>query len=394
MEYIYTQPSLSVSFCESICSKFSKIDSYNGVTYGGLDKNIKDTSDVVIPENDEWKEINDILSCNLEKGIKEYLTTLNNKKNYKGENNYGFNYQHLNDKLYLKNNFMIQKYEKGKGKYVYHDDGSHEATRYRVITYLWYLNDVEEGGETDFFGGTFKVKPETGKLLLFPAFWAFPHRGNRPISSDKYIITGWLYQDVNKEEEKIPVISSLDIKRLSLEPTKNKIPDIIELSQIEIIFEYFYHSNKLLFHDYKYSIFENKEIDFFSFTIIKWLFKKVKSENEFGKINPHSKIMPFLTSSFEIIMDTIKKIYGINPVFNIIEWYLLKPDEYYENSYDLYVQIDLNNGMVYFGKKTIKLPIYSILFFVNFSFIYKNSENEEQNLTLKELAEPFLDRIT
>ena len=87
---------------------------------------------------------------------------------------------------------MIQKYQKNKGKYVYHNDASFESTKYRVITYIWYLNDVEEGGETEFFG-EYCVKPEKGKLVLFPASWTFPHCGKIPISHDKYIVTGWLY---------------------------------------------------------------------------------------------------------------------------------------------------------------------------------------------------------
>jgi hypothetical protein len=54
---------------------------------------------------------------------------------------------------------------------------------------------VENGGETEIWDD-FKIKPETGKLLLFPSSWTFPHRGVMPISDNKYIITGWLY--VNK----------------------------------------------------------------------------------------------------------------------------------------------------------------------------------------------------
>jgi hypothetical protein len=65
-------------------------------------------------------------------------------------------------------------------------------SKHRIITYLWYLNDVEEGGETVLEDNIF-IKPTIGKLLLFPACWTYPHCGRIPISSNKYIITGWIY---------------------------------------------------------------------------------------------------------------------------------------------------------------------------------------------------------
>ena len=48
------------------------------------------------------------------------------------------------------------------------------------------------GGETEIWD-SHKIKPECGKLLLFPSCWTFPHRGNVPISGNKYILTGWVY---------------------------------------------------------------------------------------------------------------------------------------------------------------------------------------------------------
>jgi Rps23 Pro-64 3,4-dihydroxylase Tpa1-like proline 4-hydroxylase len=89
---------------------------------------------------------------------------------------------------------MIQKYKSNKGRYVYHNDFSSESDqkRYRVLTYIYYLNDVDEGGETQFWDN-YKVNPQKGKLVLFPASWTYPHSGLMPISHDKYIITGWIY---------------------------------------------------------------------------------------------------------------------------------------------------------------------------------------------------------
>lgn len=84
---------------------------------------------------------------------------------------------------------------KKKGKYLYHNDFDilFESMEFRAIAFIWYLNDVDIGGETEFFNGKIKIKPEVGKLLLFPSLWTYPHSGLIPLSSDKYIITGWLY---------------------------------------------------------------------------------------------------------------------------------------------------------------------------------------------------------
>jgi hypothetical protein len=54
-----------------------------------------------------------------------------------------------------------------------------------------YLNDVEEGGETEFLYQGLKIKPEKGTLVVWPSSYTHVHRGNPPYSNDKYIITGW-----------------------------------------------------------------------------------------------------------------------------------------------------------------------------------------------------------
>ena len=89
---------------------------------------------------------------------------------------------------------MIQRYTKNIGKFVYHDDSLIEVenNQTRIITFLWYLNDIDEGGET-VFSDKFAIKPTRGKLVLFPANWSYPHCGKVPLSDDKYIITGWVY---------------------------------------------------------------------------------------------------------------------------------------------------------------------------------------------------------
>ena len=126
-------------------------------------------------------------------GINNYITILNNDSEFLKDN-----YNVISNKLSF-TTFQIQKYIKNVGKYIYHNDFAinKDNSKFRTITFLWYLNSIEEGGETA-FGSNFKIKPEQGKIILFPASWTFPHSGKIPKSNDKYIITGWLYVPIIK----------------------------------------------------------------------------------------------------------------------------------------------------------------------------------------------------
>ena len=85
--------------------------------------------------------------------------------------------------------YKIQKTVVGGGYHIWHDDGLKDT---RAVVVLIYLNDVEEGGETEFLYKRKRVTSEQGKLLMFPANYMWTHRGNPPISNDKYIMTGWI----------------------------------------------------------------------------------------------------------------------------------------------------------------------------------------------------------
>jgi len=196
--YIYkNNNSLSPELCKDLIQMFEEeTNKYEGVTFKGLDKNIKDTTDFIIPENNQkWNKINNLLNKEIHNNIKIYLDELNNKIDFENQNqNTLSKYKIFENTNFLHKNYMMQRYSKGKGKYVYHNDFqvNNENKSYRAITYLWYLNNVEEGGETVFFGN-YKIKPKTGTLIFFPASWCYPHTGKMPLSSNKYIITGWLY---------------------------------------------------------------------------------------------------------------------------------------------------------------------------------------------------------
>ena len=59
----------------------------------------------------------------------------------------------------------------------------------RMLVGMTYLNDVEEGGETEFYHQNLKIKPKQGTLVIFPTYFTHLHRGNKPISNDKYTVS-------------------------------------------------------------------------------------------------------------------------------------------------------------------------------------------------------------
>ncbi|MDE2223749.1 MAG: 2OG-Fe(II) oxygenase [Xanthomonadaceae bacterium] len=62
----------------------------------------------------------------------------------------------------------------------------------RYMVFLWYLNDVSEGGETEFCDLGLRIKAQQGRLLMFPPYWMFQHAGLPPRSNDKYMISTYL----------------------------------------------------------------------------------------------------------------------------------------------------------------------------------------------------------
>ena len=61
-----------------------------------------------------------------------------------------------------------------------------------IILISIYLNDVKEGGETEFLHFSKRVKPKTGRIVIWPAGFPYVHRGNPPLSGEKYILTSWM----------------------------------------------------------------------------------------------------------------------------------------------------------------------------------------------------------
>ena len=86
---------------------------------------------------------------------------------------------------------ILQKTSPSEGYHEWHceNTGYHESSR--AVVWMIYLNDVEEGGETEFLYQRKRMRPKRNTSLLWPGSWTHLHRGNPPLSGDKYVLTGW-----------------------------------------------------------------------------------------------------------------------------------------------------------------------------------------------------------
>lgn len=84
---------------------------------------------------------------------------------------------------------QLLRYRIGSGHYEPHYDCS--IIDPRIFSIVLYLNDVEEGGETRFVNFDIDVKPKAGRIIIFPANYAFLHSALPPISNEKFAVVTW-----------------------------------------------------------------------------------------------------------------------------------------------------------------------------------------------------------
>jgi len=90
-------------------------------------------------------------------------------------------------------NLKIQKTLPTEGYHVWHiEHNKGYENEPRAFVFSIYLNDVQEGGETEFLHFSKRVKPKTGRIVIWPASFPYVHRGNSPLSGEKYILTSWM----------------------------------------------------------------------------------------------------------------------------------------------------------------------------------------------------------
>jgi len=201
---------LPPDLCNFIISKFE--DSQNtieGTTAGGVRKHVKASTDLMIHselEDVNWKYIYDYLMENLLGNLVNYIDT--NPFMVVGE---GFSsniskFRTAQSAFAVANNgvphIQMQRYIGDEGYFAWHHENEGGTSSKRELFFIYYLNTLKSGG-TEFKYNKQTILPETGKLIMAPAYWTHKHKGNAPGEGNKkYIITGWIERkDSNISDE-------------------------------------------------------------------------------------------------------------------------------------------------------------------------------------------------
>ena len=175
---------LPAEFCQKLISGFeqmrdAQVENGRGVR-GGL-------------ENSKWTELN--LSLYADAAMKGFFLSQIDKylALYNDEIRLGLPIPGST----LTSELMMKRYsaQQEEGFQPHFDSIYEKSNRYLVL--LWYLNSVEEGGETLFTDLDFKVHARKGRLLIFPPYWMYQHAGMPPRSNDKYILSTYLLFERN-----------------------------------------------------------------------------------------------------------------------------------------------------------------------------------------------------
>lgn len=209
---------LDEAFCREIIAKFeASHEQHRGLTRDGVDVTRKDSYDINITTSPEWRPIlarvlavtsryfvaymrkysftlfGAVAAARVDQVTGERVTITREEIEQLPDRELA----QVITRLYRPGMINAQKYLRGVGGYhQWHSehcpaDRSCE-TLHRVLFFMYYLNTVDEGGETAFFYQKREVTPRQGRMVIAPAGFTHTHKGNVPLSDDKYILTSWV----------------------------------------------------------------------------------------------------------------------------------------------------------------------------------------------------------
>ena len=156
-----------------------------GVTFIGKNLNVKSRIDISVNPNDLKNKKFAILKRYINELHKCYLDY---------QNQWPFLKSMLKDIDIAP--FNIGEYSAGDHFAAIHSERTSIPTLHRLFAWMTYLNDVDDGGKTCFSHFGIRIKPETGKTLIWPAEWTHAHSGEVLKKGNKYIVTGHMHLPV------------------------------------------------------------------------------------------------------------------------------------------------------------------------------------------------------
>lgn len=166
--------------CDNLINFFEKNKKFHfkGSVGDGLSPKTKKSTDLSFYINYNQKEIKEY-SNELQKCInmyKNFFNCLDSLGSYWG----------------IVERVNIQRYKPNEAFYAWHSerDGDKVSIR-RLLVFMTYLNDINDGGETEWLYQKLKIKPKKGLTVIWPADWMYTHKGCPSKTETKYITTGW-----------------------------------------------------------------------------------------------------------------------------------------------------------------------------------------------------------
>lgn len=210
---------LSNEDCKRLIKKFERSrQKVPGKTGHGHNPAAKDSMDITISTDQEWVEEEAFISALTEKMLVKYLRSYPHLLTgavsiYVPDQNGqqiaiddkvlsaldDDTVHKLMQRLYRLGTVNLQRYTRMSGGYHHFHSENYpspadpgQASLHRVLLWMYYLNDVREGGETEFLYQGRKLKPTRGQLVIAPSGFTHTHKGHVPLSNDKYILTSWV----------------------------------------------------------------------------------------------------------------------------------------------------------------------------------------------------------
>jgi len=180
MNFIEEYSLKKIDLCDELIEFYQNSqDKFDGVSSFGCNPEVKKSTEIRI----------DLIEYTKSLCVKEYVDEL-----IQIVQKYNQKYIFSSGEVGMVEPFKIQFYKPTEAYYEYHTERNTAELPYgaRHLVFMTYLNDVTDGGETEFHYQEVKVKPKKGKTVIWPADWTHTHRGIPSPTQEKYIVTGWL----------------------------------------------------------------------------------------------------------------------------------------------------------------------------------------------------------